>query len=430
LPNLRSDPVSGRERLAWCLFDFANSSFTTVITTVAYSLYFVQVVVQDSSSYGAGEALWGRGYAVSMLLAAVLSPLLGAMADHEARKKNYLAVATLLCIVCTAALYFVRPGDILLGLVLFGLANLGFELGYTFYNAFLVELADRQDLGRLSGYGWATGYLGGLASLGLAYPFVKGGLAPSNLESYRESFVMTAGFFLLASVPTFLYLKERAVPQSRAPGTHPWTMGVARVARTFREIRRYRQLFVYLIAYLIYTDGINTVVIFSGIFAAQVLDFKPNDLIIFFLVMQIAAGLGAYSMGILSDRIGAKRTIGITLGCWLGIVVWAFAVRNAAEFYAIGLVAGAALGANQSVSRTLLGLFTPLGRQAEFFGFFSVSAKFAAVLGPVLYGQIVLWTGSHRPAVLALGAFFVLGWSVLVLVNEREGRAAALDQPT
>jgi UMF1 family MFS transporter len=336
---------------------------------------------------------------------------------------------TALCIVCTAALYLVGPGDILLGLVLFGLANLGFELGYTFYNAFLVELVDRHEMGRLSGYGWATGYLGGLLSLALAYPFVKGGLASSNLESYRESFIMTAGFFLVASLPTFIYLRERAVPQPRVPGWRRWTIGFVRVARTFRQIRRYRQLFVYLIAYLVYTDGINTVVIFSGIFAAQVLQFKPADLIIFFLVMQITAALGAYGMGILTDRIGAKPAISVTLACWLGIVVWAFTVHTAVEFYAIGLVAGAALGANQSVSRTLLALFTPLGRQAEFFGFFSVSAKFAAIFGPLVYGQIVLWTGSHRPAVLALGAFFLLGWALLLFVNEQEGLAAAQQNP-
>ena len=435
LPDHPPAAATTREALAWCLFDFANSSFTTIITTVAFSVYFVQVVAAGIGPYdggktfsGSGEALWGWGYALSMILVALLSPVLGAMADHQAAKKRYLAVVTGLCIACTAALYFVQAGDIVLGLVLFGLANVGFELGYTFYNAFLVELADRRDMGRLSGYGWGLGYAGGLVSLALAYPFVKGGLSSDNLDSYRQSFVMTAGFFLVASLPTFLYLRERALPQPLLPGIPAWRVGFVRLSKTFREIRRYRQLFVYLIAFLVYTDGINTVVIFSGIFAAQVLGFTPSDLIIYFLITQLTAGAGAYGFGILTDRIGGKRVIGITLGLWIGIVAWAFAVQTAIEFYAIGLVAGAALGSNQAASRTLLGLFTPVGRQAEFFGFFAVSGKFAAVLGPILYGQIVLWTGSQRWAVLSLAGFFLAGWALLKMVDEKAGMAAATQE--
>jgi UMF1 family MFS transporter len=427
--SARAEPVSARERFAWCLFDFANSSFTTVIVTVAYGVYFIQVVASGNSRYGAGEALWGAAYGVSMILVAFLSPILGAMADQQAAKKQYLAAVTGLCIVCTAGLYFVQAGDVLLGLVLFALANIGFELGYTFYNAFLVELADREEMGRLSGAGWGLGYIGGLFSLALAYPFVKDGLAPENLESYRRSFLATALFFLIASIPTFLYLKERAQPEPGPPGVRFWRVGIARVGRTFRAIRRYRELVIYLVANLIYTDGINTVVVFSGIFAAQVLGFSPGDLIIYFLITQLSAGAGAYGFGILTDRIGAKRVIAMSLWVWIGIVVWAFAVRSPAEFYMIGLVAGAALGANQAASRTLLGLFTPVGQQAEFFGFFSLSGKLAAMLGPILYGQIVLWSGSQRWAVLSLAAFFLIGWLVLRLVNEQAGIVAAQSQP-
>jgi UMF1 family MFS transporter len=421
----QQEPVSARERLAWCLFDFANSSFTTVITTVAYSVYFTQVVAADSQ-YGTPEALWGGAYSVSMILTALLSPVLGAMADQQAAKKQYLAVVTGICIVCTAGLYFVKPGDVILGLVLFAVANLGFELGYTFYSAFLVELVDRDDMGRLSGAGWAVGYVGSLCSLALAYPFVKGGFAPENLESYRQSFLATAVFFLIACIPTFLYLKERARPAPNPWNVSVWRIGFSRVRHTFREIRRYRELVIFLVAYLIYTDGINTVVVFSGIFAVQALGFSPKDLIIFFLIIQLSAGAGSYGFGILTDRIGAKRVTAITLWIWIGIALWAFGVRTATEFYMIGLAAGAALGANQAASRTLLALFTPVGRQAEFFGFFSLSGKFAATLGPILYGQIVQWTGSQRWAVLSLAPFFFGGWIVLRFVNEKAGQDAAL----
>lgn len=416
-----TEAVSARERLAWCLYDFANSSFTTVITTVAYSVYFTQVVAPANGRYGTGEALWGAAYSFSMIVTALLSPVLGAMADQQAAKKQYLAVVTGLCIVFTAGLYLVKPGDVVLGLVLFAIANVGFELGYTFYSAFLVELVGREDMGRLSGTGWAVGYMGSLCSLALAYPFVKGGFAPENLESYRQSFLATAVFFSITCIPTFLYLKERALPAPRPLNVSVWRIGFSRVRHTFREIRRYRELVIFLVAYLIYTDGINTVVVFSGIFAVQTLGFSPKDLIIFFLIIQLSAGAGSYGFGILTDRIGAKRVTAITLWIWIGIAIWAFGVRSVTEFYMIGLVAGAALGANQAASRTLLALFTPVGRQAEFFGFFSVSGKFAATLGPILYGQVVLWTGSQRWAVLSLAPFFLGGWIVLRFVNEEAG---------
>src|SRR5206468_2635878 len=194
---------------------------------------------------------------------------------------------------------------------------------------------------------------------------------------------------------------------------------------TFRAIRRYRELVVYLVAFLIYTDGINTVVVFSGIFAAQVLGFTPQDLIIYFLITQLTAGAGAYGFGILTDRIGAKRVIAMTLWVWIGIVAWAFAVRSVTEFYIIGLFAGAALGANQAASRTLLGLFTPVGRQAEFFGFFSVCGKLAATLGPVVYGEVTAWTGSQRWAILSMAVFFTIGLLAFQRVDEKRGMAAA-----
>jgi UMF1 family MFS transporter len=420
-----SGPVSARERLAWCLFDFANSSFTTVITTVAYSVYFTNVVAAADTRYGTGEALWGIAYSVSMILTALLSPVLGAMADQQAAKKQYLAVVTGICIMCTAGLYFVKPGDVLLGLVLFALANLGFELGYTFYSAFLVELVPKKDMGRMSGAGWAVGYVGSLCSLAIAYPFVKGGFAPENLESYRQSFLATAVFFLIACIPTFLFLKERARPAPHPSGVSVWRIGFSRVRHTFREIRRYRELVIFLVAYLLYTDGINTVVAFSGIFAVQALGFTPKDLIIFFLIIQLSAGAGSYGFGILTDRIGPKRVIAITLWMWVGIAIWAFGVRSVTEFYMIGLAAGAALGANQAASRTLLARFVPAGRQAEFFGFFALSGKFAATIGPILYGQVVLWSGSQRWAVLSLVPFFFGGWIVLRFVNETAGQNAA-----
>ncbi|MBD0305755.1 MAG: MFS transporter [Nitrospiraceae bacterium] len=417
-------PVTRKELWAWCMYDFANSSFTTLIVTVAYSVYFVQVVAAHLGD-GSAERVWFWGYAASMFVAVLLSPTLGALADARAAKRRFLIVSTLVCVVCTAFLSFVGPGDIWLGLILFGIANVAFDLGFLFCSAFLVEITTQEMMGRISGYGWGLGYVGGLLCLALAYPFIKGGLGAENLGLYRFSFAVTALFFFLASLPTFLFLRERAVPSPIDPGTSPWREALARLGRTARQVSRYRDLATYLISYLIYTDAINTVIVASAIFANKVLDFSPGDLIIYFLITQITAGLGAVGFGVLADRIGAKRTISITLILWVALSIGAALVQTHGQFYMIGLVAGAALGANQSASRMLLGRFTPIGRQAEFFGFFSVTGKFAAIVGPVVYGEVTAWTGSQRWAVLSMAIFFAAGLAAFQIVDEQRGMAAA-----
>lgn len=407
------------------MYDFANSSFTTLIVTVAYSVYFVQVVAGHLGRDGTAERIWFWGYAASMLVVAVLSPPLGAIADARAIKRRFLIGFTLLCVLCTALLAFVQAGDVWPGLVLFGIANIAFDLGFVFCSAFLVEITTSERMGRISGYGWGLGYAGGLLSLAIAYPFIRGGFEADNLSLYRFSFAVTAAFFLIAALPTLLWLKERAVPQAARAGESAWRQGFARLAATARQVRRYRDLFAYLIAYLVYTDAINTVIVASAIFANKVLDFSPGDLIIYFLVTQVSAGLGAVALGLLADRIGAKRTISLTLGAWILLAISAALVQTQAQFYAIGLVAGAVLGANQATSRTLLGQFTPAGRQGEFFGFFSVTGKFAAVIGPVVYGEVTAWTGSQRWAILTMALFFAAGLLAFQVVDEGRGKAAA-----
>jgi UMF1 family MFS transporter len=407
------------------MYDFANSSFTTLIVTVAYSVYFVQVVAGALGGNGTAERVWFWGYSASMLVAAILSPALGAIADTLARKRAFLIGSSLVCVACTALLALVRAGDVGMGLLLFGVANIAFDLGFLFCSAFLVEIATTENMGRISGYGWGLGYVGGLLSLALAYPFIRGGFGETNLPWYRASFAVTAAFFLVAALPTFLWLRERAVPYPVSQGVPVWRQSFARLVETSRHVSRYRDLFSYLVAYLIYTDAINTVIVASAIFANKVLDFSPGDLIIYFLVTQVTAGLGAVWFGLLADRIGAKRTISLTLVCWIALAGSAALVRTHAQFYVIGLLAGAVLGANQSASRTLLGRFTPAGRQAEFFGFFSVTGKVAAVVGPLVYGEVTAWTGSQRWAILSMAVFFAVGLLVFQAVNEQRGIEAA-----
>lgn len=412
-------PVSVRERWAWCGYDFANSAFTTIIVTVAYSVYFTRVVAPED-----GEAWWGRGYALSMLLAGVISPVIGAMADATASKRWFLMAMTAVCVVPTFLLGWVGPGDLALGLGLFIAANVGYNAALHLYDAFLKELTTADSMGRLSGWGWGFGYVGGLASLALVYPFIAGGMEGAAATRYREAFPLTAVFFAVAALPTFIWLKERAVPSPIAGSA--WSAGLTRVVGTLRSLTHYRNLLRYFVAYFLYNDAVNTVFVFAAIFATQVLAFSANELVVFFLIMQLSSAAGAWGFGWVTDRLGSVRTISATLVALIGLTIWSSRVETASEFYAIGLFTGALLGGNQAASRTLLAHFAPPGRGAEFFGLFSLTSKFAATLGPLLYGEIASASGSHRAAVLSIGALFFLGLLLLQRVDESAGRREAV----
>ncbi|MFQ5454748.1 MAG: MFS transporter [Nitrospirota bacterium] len=408
---------SKKEIFGWCLYDFANSSYTTLIVTVAYSVYFTEFVAEGYN----GDVLWGRGYALSMILIGIISPVLGALADYSGTKKRYLIIFTLCCIVSTSLLFFVKKGDIISGLVLFVTGNIGYNGGITFYNAFLKDISDKENMGRISGYGWAAGYIGGLLCLAITYPFIKGGFIKENLFYYRLSFPITALFFLSFSIITFIFLRERRVYALISKGCLYWTTGFKRVRETLKERKRFRELFKFFVSYLIYNDGINTIIVFSAIFARRVLSFTVGEIIIYFIVTQITSAIGAYIFGFITDKTGAKKAISITLILWIFIVLSVFFVENKLQFYIIGLTAGICIGSNQSASRTLLGQFAPEEKAAEFFGLFSLTGKLAAVIGPLVYGEIVGITNSHRIAVISIAIFFIIGMFLLFLVNEEEG---------
>jgi UMF1 family MFS transporter len=369
---------------------------------------------------GKGEALWGRGYALSMIIVGLISPLLGSVADFTAQKRRFLFFFTLLCVLPTGLLYFVQTGDVLLGILLFVIANVGYNAALTFYDAFLREIAQREEMGKISGYGWATGYLGGLISLIAVYPFIRSGFGPENIDKFRMSFPITALFFLITSLPTFIFVRDKLLPHPLPAGKTYFQVGVHRVTRTIKEIGKLRELLKFFICYLIYSDGINTVIVFSSIFAMRVLGFTPKELMIYFISTQIAAAVGTYLLGLITDRIGPKRTISFTLWIWSFISVWAFFIQTKGEFYVLGWLAAAALGSNQSASRAFLGYFVPAERSAEFYGFFSLAGKFSAVLGPLLFGELATATGSPRWAILSLISFFLVGLFLLQFVKDPE----------
>ena len=414
-----------REKISWCLYDFGNSAYTTIIVTVAYSVYFTEVVAKED-----GVTLWGRAIAISMLAVAFLSPLLGALADFSGRKKGFLTCFTLLAVIFTALLYFVDEGDIAIGLLFFIGANICYNAALTFYDSFLKDLAEPNQTGRLSGYGFAIGYIGGFFSLLAVYPLLKGGFSAESRPLFRLSFVVTAFFFLIFSLPALTFLRERASSDAALQGRQtalPLLVGFQRVGETVRQIGKFRELSIFFIAYFFYNDAINTIIAYSSVFATKVLQFSPSELVLYFIIMQVSAAVGSFLFAPFTDVWGAKRTIQSTLIVWVVIVVWAYFVTSRGAFYALGLSAGAILGPTQAASRALLARFAPITKSTEFFGFFALTGKISASIGPLFYGEIVRVSGSQRWATLSLGLFFLAGIFILNTVREEKGIKEAED---
>ncbi|MGB5529028.1 MAG: MFS transporter [Ignavibacteriaceae bacterium] len=390
----------------WTLFDFANTSFSIIVVTFLYAVYFKKTV---ASSESIGDLYWSISTSIAMLITAFIAPVLGAIADYSAGKKRFLLFFTLLCILGTASLYFIGPGQIFWGIFVFVLANIGFEAGLVFYDAFLPELTTPKNYGRVSGYGFGMGYLGSLATLAIVYPFIQASMI-------EETFPVAALFFLIFSLPIFFFLKEKRPVVVRTESFVK--IGFSRVWGTITHLKNYRNLLTFLIAFFFYIEGVNTVIFFSGNYASTTLGFSDTDLLIFFLTVQTTAIIGSVLLGIVADKIGQKRTIIITLFMWLVAVVLAYFVTDEFGFYIVGFIAGAAMGSCQSVSRSLMSKLIPSERKTEFFGFYSFFGKSSAIIGPLTFGLVSYLTGSQRIAIISIAFFFIVGLLILTKVKD------------
>jgi len=301
-------------------------------------------------------------------------------------------------------------------MVLLILANIGFEGGLVFYDAFLPEITSERSYGRVSGYGFAMGYVGSFASLLFVYPFLKGEFTAENMTNVRLSFVIASLFFFVFSLPFFLLIKERKVDLSK--DISYFKVGLERVKSTFRNATRYKNIGNFLLSYFIYADGINTVIIFASIFARHTLNFSLVEILTFFLSVQSTAILGSVIFGIIADSIGQKKTLSITLLMWVATAIGAYFCTDKISFYIIGFIAGAAMGSSQSTSRSLMSKIIPPEKKTEFFGFYSFFGKSSAILGPLVFGFVSSITGSQRIAVISVALFFVVGLILLQRVRE------------
>jgi UMF1 family MFS transporter len=412
---------------AWTMYDFANSAYTTLIVTFIYATYFVKAIAPDEII---GTALWSRGVTITALTVAILSPILGAMADEGGYRKRFLLVTTVVAVIGSMMLYTVMPGQTLKALFWFVVGNIAFEMGMVFYNAYLPDIAPPDKIGRISGYGWGLGYIGGLLAMFIAMiGFVNTqtpwfGFSTEAGENIRATNLLVGCWFALFSIPLFLFLSDKK-PEVKESLLRHLRVTLKELINTFHEIRTYRQIVKFLLARLIYNDGLITIFAFGGIYAAGTFHFTFQEIMIFGVVLNIAAGLGALAMGFLDDKLGGKKTIQISLFALIAASVAAIVSPNKMLFWAAGIVIGIFSGPNQAASRSLMGRFIPKSKENQFYGFFAFSGKFTAFMGPFFLGLLTEIFDSQRVGVSVVVLFFVIGSLILRSVDENEGMALA-----
>ena len=406
--------------LAWAFYDFANSSFAAIVVTFVFATYFTKGIVGDEIR---GTGLWSWAVTASSLIVALVSPALGAIADRSGHRRRWLIASTVLAVWGTVMLARAEPGMIRYAWVWFVLANIGFELGIVFCNAYLPALAPANRVGRISGYAWGLGYVGGVLSLAVALAgFILPdepwfGVTKDGTAHIRATVLLTAIWFAVFSLPALVMLRDppRASPRGGLADAY------RQLVHTFHEVRRYREIAKLLLARLIYNDGLVTAFAFGGIYAQGTFGFDLNEIMIFGLVLNVSAGVGAFLLASVDDRIGGKRTIQLSLAGLVVAALLAVFSPNKAWFWFSGVLVGLFVGPNQAASRSLMARFVPAEQENEFFGFYAFSGKATAFLGPWLLGVLTLQFGSQRVGMAVVLAFFLIGAALLHTVDEAAG---------
>ena len=420
-----NEGVRKREVFGWAMYDFANSGYTTVVLTAVFGAYFVGGVAGNAAW---ATMAWTGALALSSLLVMLTMPALGAYADLRAAKKRLLLFSTAGCVVTTLALARVGPGDVAWAVVAVVLSNLFYSYGESLIAAFLPELARRDSLGRVSGWGWSFGYFGGMLTLGLSLAYVvwAQGQGLPAAQFVPVTMLITAAVYALASVATFGLLRERAVPQVAAAQQQGLVASFTRLQQTWREARRFEDFAWLLACAVAYQAGISVVIALAAVYAEQVLGFKQTETMMLIFLVNIAAALGAFAWGYVQDRLGHRPALAITLLGWIVMTLLAGLATEATLFWIAAVIAGLCMGSSQSAGRALAGAFSPEPRRAEFYGLWTFATRLSAIVGPLTYGVVTLLTaGNHRVAIMSTGVFFVIGLVLLMRVNVQRGMAAA-----
>lgn len=409
-----------REVFAWCLYDFGSSAFNTLILTFIFSLFFAQVIAPD---YDTGTVWWTRAVNLSAIAVALVTPVLGAIADSSGRKKMFLVLFATQSILFTVLLFFAGTGNAMLALGFFVIANIGFEAANVFYWAFLPDVSNDKNIGRISGLGFFLGYLGGLLALVLALQMIEKWLPKTDHINVRATILLVAGWFLIFAIPMFLWVKQRAVV-TRTVG-NPIKLGFSRLFETIRHAGHYKEAAKLLAARMIYNDGLATIFAVAALYLGAVFGMEMREVLTMAIGLNIFAGIGAFAFGFVDDKIGGKKTILISIVLLIAGTLYGTRVQTIGGFWIAAAILGLMIGPNQAASRSLLSKLVPDEKQAEFFGLYSFSGKVSSLLGPLMYGTVVARTGDHRLAMTSIISFFVVGGIILLFVREREGMIAA-----
>lgn len=427
----QSNMTTRKNRWGWYFYDFGSSAYAAVVVLAIYSAYFKDGVVGGAE----GTRLWGIAVGIAMLVVAVLSPILGSIADYAGAKKRFLAGFTILSVVFTCLLFFVQKGDIFIGMLFFIVAEIGYRGAQVFYNGLLPEIAEPHEIGRISGNGWAVGSFGGIICLLIVLPLVVVlGDRYENSLVIRSTFVITGVFFALSTLPIFFWLHENSEPKPLQ--REHLSIGFKRLAATARKARNYREYLKFLLAFVIYHDGVMITLNFAAIIGAVLYGLDQTNLIILIIIVQITNVFGAWQFGILADRWGSKRTLLLSLGMMILFVLPLFFTSSIVSFFLIGAAAGLAMAGIQSVSRTMVSQLSPAGQSAEFFGLFAVAGRSSSFIGPTLYGIVAAEAAlrfmsngvaeataeqmGQRVAISTIIIFLAVGAAVLMTVNEPE----------
>jgi UMF1 family MFS transporter len=431
-----------RPRRAWYFYDFGNSAYAAVILLAVYSAYFQNGVVGGTE----GTRLWGFSLGTAMLVVMVLTPFLGTVADYSASKKRFLFLFSAMTWVFTSLLFFVQKGDIFIGMLFFILAEVGYRGGQVFYNALLNDVVINADeMGRVSGNGWAIGSLGGIVCLLFILPAIV--LTKSNpdlnLLVVRGSMAFTALFFALSTLPLFWWVKEKRESRSLPEGETYISLAVKRLLDTIMAVRQFKEFIKFILSFLFYNDGILMALNFASIIGVALFGMNQTQLILFMIVVQVTSALGAWLFGLLSEHMSFKRALLISLVLMIASVVWMIFNQTLPGYFVIGGLAGFALTGVQSLSRTMTGLFAPEQKSAEFFSFFAIAGKSSSFIGPPLFGMMAFrfsqWLelagmdplladqAGYRTGLGLIVVFLVIGLVILLFVNEKRARQAAIE---
>ena len=420
--------VRRRELFGWAMYDFANSGYTTVVLTAVFAAYFVGGVAGGAAW---APLAWTAALSVSHVIVMLTMPSLGAWADLRAAKKRLLMLTTAACVLTTLALAWARPGAVLLAMALIVVSNTFDAYGESLTAAFLPELAKPDAMGKVSGWGWGLGYLGGMLTLGLCLAYVLSAQAQGIPASQFVPVTMwiTAAMYGLAALVTFALLREHAQPSSAGTseaGSGP-RAALRRLRATFREASRYRDFMWLLLCTVAYQGGVAVAITLAAIYAEQVIGFQPQETMLLIFVLNIAAAVGAFGCGYLQDAFGHKRVLALTLVGWVLTCVLAALATSKGQFWWAAGVAGLCMGSSQSAGRAMVGLFAPEARLAEFFGLWTFGTRLASIVGPLAYGLITWATGGNqRVAIASTTVLFVLGLLALAPIRVARGRAAAM----